>query len=286
MNRRQEVREYEDFVPSTGWQREPKYDTLVVYLSGFKKEQLKVQVTTLRNLRVSGERELGNNKWSRFSLEFPIPANYETNEITAKFEGGSLYIKHPKIITAEDPKPQQQIEEPKAKEEKATTQTVHAETSMEKLKAGEEEATRQKVPSKTSMEKQKSKEEKASAQEVPPKASSEKQPVEKANGVATNSADDLSHKEAKAKSLEKKKSEDLAGEDENISGDHDQSAIVSRMDKPGLERLSQVGGGGLVTMMKQTRKSLNFVMALLLALAVRIYNCARNAIRLIGKSNN
>ncbi|KAK3205517.1 hypothetical protein Dsin_019563 [Dipteronia sinensis] len=268
MNRRQEDREYEDLVPSTGWVREPEYDTLVVYLPGFKKEQLKVQVTTLRNLRVSGERVLGNNKWSRFSLEFPIPANYDTNEITAKFEGGSLYIKHPKIITAED--------------QKATTQKVPSKTNMEKPKSAEEEARMQKVPSKTGMEKHKSKEEKATAQEVPPTTGNEKQPMEKANGVVTYSADE----EADAKSLEKKKSEDLGGEDENISGDLGQAATVCRMDKPGLEGLSQVGGGGLVTMMKQTRKLLNFVGALLFALAVGIYNCARNAIRLIGKSNN
>ncbi|KAK0605229.1 hypothetical protein LWI29_024368 [Acer saccharum] len=277
MNRRLEEREYEDFTPSTGWVRELEHDTLVVYLPGFKKEQLKVQVTTLRNLRVSGERALGNNKWSRFSLEFPIPANYDTNEITAKFEGSSLYIKHPKTITAEDPKPQQQqqIEEQKAKEEKATTtQKVPSKTSMEKPKAGEEEARMQKVPSKTSMEKQKSKEEK---QEVPPKTSNEKQPTEK----ATYSDDDLSHKEANEKSLEKKKSEDSDREDEKTSG------AAMEMDKPGLGELSQVGGGGgLVTMVKQTRKLLNFAVALLFALAVGIYNCVRNAIRVIGKSNN
>ncbi|KAK1588744.1 hypothetical protein Q3G72_026581 [Acer saccharum] len=274
MNRRLEEREYEDFTPSTGWVRELEHDTLVVYLPGFKKEQLKVQVTTLRNLRVSGERALGNNKWSRFSLEFPIPANYDTNEITAKFEGSSLYIKHPKIITAEDPKPQQQqIEEQKAKEEKAAaTQKVPSKTSMEAPKAGEEEARMQKVPSKTSMEKRKSKEEK---QEVPPKTSNEKQPTEK----AASSADDLSHKEANEKSLEKK-SEDSAREDEKTSG------AAMEMDKPGLQGLSQVGGGGLVTMVKQTRKLLNFAVALLFALAVGIYNCVRNAIRVIGKSNN
>ncbi|KAI9193813.1 hypothetical protein LWI28_000390 [Acer negundo] len=255
MDRRRDDREYEDFTPSTGWVREPEYDTLVVNLPGFKKEQLKVQVTTLRNLRVSGERALGNKKkWSRFILEFPIPANYDINEITAKFEGSSLYIKHPKIITAEDPKPQQQqIEEPKVKEEKDTTT--------------------QKVPSKTSMDKPKREEEKPSAQqEVQPKTSNEEK--------ATNSADDLSHEEANAKSLKKKKSEDLAGEDEKTYG------AAMEMDKSGLEGLSQVGGGGMVTMMKQTRKLINFVVALLLALAVRMYNCARNAIRLIGKSNN
>jgi hypothetical protein len=33
-------------------------------------------------------------------MEFPIPSNVDGNLITAKFEGGMLYIKHPKVITA------------------------------------------------------------------------------------------------------------------------------------------------------------------------------------------
>ncbi|XP_059429076.1 pollen-specific leucine-rich repeat extensin-like protein 1 [Corylus avellana] len=94
-------RVYEDIDPSTEWAREQDdHDTLILVLPGFEREQLKVQVTSsTRILRVSGERLLDNNKWQRFQKEFPIASNIDTNSITAKYESGMLYIKHPKVIT-------------------------------------------------------------------------------------------------------------------------------------------------------------------------------------------
>lgn len=71
---------------------------IFVLHTGFKKEQLRVQVTSGRNLRIFGERPLVENKWSRFRKELLTPSNYYTNKITAKFEGGILKVKHPKII--------------------------------------------------------------------------------------------------------------------------------------------------------------------------------------------
>ncbi|CAN1251648.1 Inactive protein RESTRICTED TEV MOVEMENT 2 [Linum perenne] len=94
-------RSYEDFEPTTEWKREPSADTLLVYLPGFRKDQLKVQVTSSRQLRITGERPSGannSNKWSRFKKEMPIGANYEANEIGARFDKGVLYVKHPKLI--------------------------------------------------------------------------------------------------------------------------------------------------------------------------------------------
>ncbi|KAE8037670.1 hypothetical protein FH972_010240 [Carpinus fangiana] len=92
-------RVYEDIDPQTEWAREQDHDTLILVLPGFRREQLKVQVTSTRILRVSGERCVDNNKWRRFEKEFPIAANIDTNSITAKYEGGMLYIKHPKVMT-------------------------------------------------------------------------------------------------------------------------------------------------------------------------------------------
>ncbi|EEF46515.1 small heat-shock protein, putative [Ricinus communis] len=118
-------RVYEDLEPIMAWERDhPTADTLVIYLPGFRKEQLKVQVTTSRFLRVSGERLVSGNKWIRFRKEILIPSNYETNEISAKFEKGALYVKHPKIIV-QDPEPPQEkrkdqalVEAPKPGQEK------------------------------------------------------------------------------------------------------------------------------------------------------------------------
>ncbi|TQD85524.1 hypothetical protein C1H46_028936 [Malus baccata] len=92
-------RVYEDIEPSAEWEREEACDTLLVYLHGFRKENLRIQVTSSRNIRVFGERALGHdNKWQRFRREFPIPVNCDTNDITARFENGILYVKLPKTI--------------------------------------------------------------------------------------------------------------------------------------------------------------------------------------------
>ncbi|WCJ41566.1 HSP20-like chaperones superfamily protein [Euphorbia peplus] len=98
MDSRQKERSFEDFDPTIEWERDASVDILKVYLPGFRKEQLKVQVTTTRLLRISGERELGDNKGIKFRKEIPISSNYDTNDITAKFERGILFIKHPKSI--------------------------------------------------------------------------------------------------------------------------------------------------------------------------------------------
>ncbi|KAF5727552.1 heat shock family protein [Tripterygium wilfordii] len=108
---------YENFEPTTEWSREPTAEVLLLFLPGFKREQLKVQVTSTSKLRISGEREIGIDKRSRFEKELQIPSNCNTNEISAKFDRGSLSIRLPKNIApaetekliAEAPKPQEQL---------------------------------------------------------------------------------------------------------------------------------------------------------------------------------
>ncbi|KAJ6717124.1 HEAT SHOCK PROTEIN 26 [Salix koriyanagi] len=90
---------YEDYNPTLEWVRDAGFDTLLVYIPGFKKQELKVQVTSTRTLRIMGERSHGDNKRSRFKREIPIPLYYDADQITAKFEGGILQVKHPKKIT-------------------------------------------------------------------------------------------------------------------------------------------------------------------------------------------
>ncbi|XP_021720615.1 pollen-specific leucine-rich repeat extensin-like protein 1 [Chenopodium quinoa] len=92
-------RVYEDYDPPFDMVPEEGCDTILIYLPGYKKEQLRVQLTTSRVLKISGERQIGDNRWRRFHKEFQVPTNCDTKEITAKFEGGILYIRQPKIIT-------------------------------------------------------------------------------------------------------------------------------------------------------------------------------------------
>ncbi|KAF5471930.1 hypothetical protein F2P56_008689 [Juglans regia] len=138
-------RVYEDFEPQTEWAREEGFDTLIVLLPGFSKEQLRVQITSSRNLRVSGERSLGNDKWRRFQKELSIPSDVETNKITAKFEGGTLYIKHPKAITPA--KPQEDAKLPAKSQEKFKSETKFADQKSDQGDAAQE------VPSKATSDK-------------------------------------------------------------------------------------------------------------------------------------
>ncbi|KAJ0692134.1 putative alpha crystallin/Hsp20 domain, HSP20-like chaperone [Helianthus annuus] len=92
------TRIYQDFEPSMEWVPEDDSDTLLIYLPGFAKEQLRVQLRA-RNLIISGERKLHQNTWSRFSVQFPVSGNCDLNKISAKFEGNILFVRQPKLIT-------------------------------------------------------------------------------------------------------------------------------------------------------------------------------------------
>ncbi|KAG6678715.1 hypothetical protein I3842_14G094400 [Carya illinoinensis] len=134
-------RVYEDFEPQTEWAREERFDTLIVLLPGFSKEQLRIQITASQDLKVSGERPLGNNKWQRFQKILSIPPDVVTNEIIAKFEGGTLYIIHPKAITPA--KPQEHAKLPPKSQEKFKSEKQFAQKS-------DQGHAKQEVPSKAS----------------------------------------------------------------------------------------------------------------------------------------
>ncbi|KAJ8630884.1 hypothetical protein MRB53_024207 [Persea americana] len=71
---------------------------MILTLPGFKKEYLRVYLDNNRNLKLSGERPLDNNRSSRFYKEVQIPENFNVNDICASFEHGTLYISIPKTI--------------------------------------------------------------------------------------------------------------------------------------------------------------------------------------------
>ncbi|QCE01499.1 HSP20 family protein [Vigna unguiculata] len=98
--------DYQDFDPYFEWSEDEGSATLIVMLPGFTKEQLRVQVTSAPMLRINGERQILENKRRRFSREFSIPPYCDTNDVSAKFEGGVLTIKFPKLITLARAQPQ------------------------------------------------------------------------------------------------------------------------------------------------------------------------------------
>ncbi|XP_017698203.2 17.6 kDa class I heat shock protein-like [Phoenix dactylifera] len=87
---------YTEVDPHYQWLQWELFDTLLVDVSGFKKEKLKVQVHTLRNLRISGERPLEGNRWCRFLKSFQLPKDCNVRMIEAMIEEGILSVVVPK----------------------------------------------------------------------------------------------------------------------------------------------------------------------------------------------
>ncbi|XP_050237548.1 uncharacterized protein LOC126687166 [Mercurialis annua] len=97
-----------DFEPYCTWQRDQERDTLMIHLQGFKKDQLRIQLSNLGVMAITGERPIEDNKTSRFRKEVKITKDYKTNEIHAKMSGGILYITMPKVTPPSPPPSQDQ----------------------------------------------------------------------------------------------------------------------------------------------------------------------------------
>lgn len=74
--------------------------------AGFTKEQIKVALDGLGNVKINGERQLKDNRWSRFQKEVPLPVDCDTQGIGAEFDDEILYLRFPKIITPVKPQAQ------------------------------------------------------------------------------------------------------------------------------------------------------------------------------------
>ncbi|KAK1424290.1 hypothetical protein QVD17_19616 [Tagetes erecta] len=87
-----------EFEPSIEWVNEDDCDILLLYLPGFLKEHLRVQLRS-RTLIISGQNRLKDNTWAVFRKEFPVADHFNLDKLSAKFEGSILYVKLPKLIT-------------------------------------------------------------------------------------------------------------------------------------------------------------------------------------------
>lgn len=185
-----------------------------------------MQITSARNLRIMGERQISENHLSRFRKEFPISSNHDTHRIRARFDNGILYIKHPKMIipaepqagkdeeakpkpTAETqkppkpkPKPQQAERSEQNKEVKESPKPLEPSRKPELQqheKTGQKKETREyPEPSEPKPEPQPRKAEKQKGHDqIPPKTGAEKPPVEKTNGKVDPATKKLPGKEQK-----------------------------------------------------------------------------------------
>ncbi|KAJ6727503.1 PROTEIN RESTRICTED TEV MOVEMENT 2 [Salix purpurea] len=141
--------QYENFQPKSERQEEEGETVLLIYLPDFLKKQLKIAyVHSSRIVRVTGERPLEYNKWSRFNQTFPVPQNCEVNKIQGKFQDGILFITMPKDTTKQShPKEESKgtkdalLPSKDALPEKTTTSQVSQKPKMEtKAQKGMEDA--------------------------------------------------------------------------------------------------------------------------------------------------
>ncbi|KAB5561582.1 hypothetical protein DKX38_006539 [Salix brachista] len=296
----------EDFEPSMDWVRDTGADTLQIHLPGFKKEQLKVQVTSMRVLRISGERQLSNNRWSTFRKEIPISSNYDTNEINARFDRGILYVKHPKVIVLETPVEEKLANDQKPAQEKAKPPSIQVSSESEQMSSAVEGKVE--PPSESATETKKQPRDKLTSEQQPgdhvAKVGMEKQEGGKI-GRAGN--DNLSpktptkEKESVINGWKDKstKNGQVEAEAEGIAT-RSKSAKLENPDDSSLDSTNTIkdkaekgkltmesyrkGFSGVIMDMKKSRTLVNLVLVILFILVLGMYG--RNAISSLKKSDN
>ncbi|KAH9769281.1 hypothetical protein KPL71_011939 [Citrus sinensis] len=135
---------FEDFHPMSEWLDEPENNILLVHLPDFTKEQIRITcVRSSRIVRVTGERQLGDNKWSRCNQAFPIPSNCKIDKIHAKWNNAILTVTMPKeTITQPQPRkeePKTTQKSPKAAEHKEPKSSKDFQQVSASQKAADEE---------------------------------------------------------------------------------------------------------------------------------------------------
>lgn len=124
--------------------------------TGFQKEQIRVQVTLSGKLKITGEHQIGDNKWRRFQKEIPISPDCDKNGITANFEKGILYVRQPKIRPPPKQTPTAQDKENKLTEigTKISDTTKEAKAALEKnLAAKKDDVSNTTKETRTALEK-------------------------------------------------------------------------------------------------------------------------------------
>ncbi|XP_045800444.1 inactive protein RESTRICTED TEV MOVEMENT 2-like [Trifolium pratense] len=126
-------RVYETFQPRSEMKETPEAHILQVYLLGFTKDQMKIELLdTSRMLRITGERPIQGNKWRKFDQTYPVPQNSEAEKLEAKFEQGTLILKmQKKLIPQSQVAPKQEVE--KSPQDPSNNKANVDETKVEKV---------------------------------------------------------------------------------------------------------------------------------------------------------
>ncbi|KAF8009348.1 hypothetical protein BT93_J0368 [Corymbia citriodora subsp. variegata] len=283
MDPRTAGRQYEELQPTTNWALEDRFDTFIIHLPGFKKDQLRVQISSAGNLRVLGERQLTGNKWSRFKVETPISSNYDSNNISAKFDNNNLQVKFPKIIVPAPAEPRgeakpavQPTKPPEAaKPAIQPTKPPGATPTAEPQKTGQKQETEE--PPKTERAPVK-----LTEKEKKPKKSTEDEQKPKDAKEESKKADEPKYVPETA--LQQKKSEDWAEKDQKRGETAD---IGKKMEKAETSKARVIprpraedSEEGSFVAKRRLRNLMNTVVAALLILVLGLY--VKHALRSFG----
>ncbi|XP_015873299.3 inactive protein RESTRICTED TEV MOVEMENT 2 [Ziziphus jujuba] len=276
-----------NFEPATEWVTNDALDTLMIYVPGFKREKLRVQITSAGKLRISGERQGPTGVNSQFRKEFPIPQNCDTDKISANFFEGIIYVKLPKTkppAPAPAPAPDVKAQEkPKSATETtppataklpkpATTTTAADQQLKDKNKIAQKQQGPSKEPSRVPTTKDKTGDA-TIAQQKPP-SQKEKQPSKEVGSNKYEESKDLDSKEARAAGADNARSnvnEIKAMEKEKNKDERGKTVVVGKEGEAGGVTDGQPRLEGLVAIVKKPRKLLNLVVGLLLFVVFTLY---------------
>ncbi|KAI5667119.1 hypothetical protein M9H77_16972 [Catharanthus roseus] len=288
---------YEDFEASTDLVEEKDCDTILLTLPGFKKEHLKVQLTSAKMLRISGSRPIGDNKWKRFMKEFPVSPNHDSNKINAKFESGILYIRLPKLSPPLDHHQNIKEEEEKEEEEEEEEKQLHStksptqktEQTSQKPNAAADQNVKEEP--KTANEKgEKSKEEKLShldddSKEKKSIASDHKQEEDgaKKSGEERDSEKKRMTKRDKLQEEEEEQEEEDSAKTAEEEG-KESSETIEGSGKSKVHNYKETAADIAKSQLKKYRRTFNLALVIIFALTVGLY--LSNFIRTIKRDEN
>ena len=175
-------------------------------IAGFRREELKVQITSVGNLRVSGQRSLGKNKWKRFDKEFTIPPNADTDAISAKYDEHVIYVKLPKKMIAPAELREEQHSKPHLLGHSKPQQNPKVGDQPKSQNYNFEELERKKAAEATEYI-QRQKEQQAAENKVPPKANVQENAKYVAPQKRTKKEDEASSARGKSEDVSQKTTE-------------------------------------------------------------------------------
>ncbi|XP_049395705.1 22.0 kDa heat shock protein-like isoform X2 [Solanum stenotomum] len=124
---------YEDIEPSSGWIEDAENHYLLIDLPGFKREEVKLQVDTFDNIKVSGERKVGEYKFIRFQKSTKAPEKSKSEDTSARLEDGILFVIIPKELPVNN-----------ERDEAAIASSGHEENQQEEIESSKGHETEEK----------------------------------------------------------------------------------------------------------------------------------------------